>query len=127
MKTIRKAIYTGFAAAALASASLPALSQSIFHDIDFEWYLNVGKPLAGPVAPQAYPAPREGYIWSPGHYEGTGARQAWVEAHWITDDYAQQSRPTRPLHHIRHRPDGPSRPRRNDPNGFVRIPGGLAR
>jgi hypothetical protein len=90
MKTIQRAIYTGFAAAALASASAPALSATIFHDVDFEWYLNVGKPAAGPVAPQAYPAPREGYIWSPAHYEGSGTRQVWVEGHWIADDYAQQ-------------------------------------
>lgn len=88
MNTIQKAIYAGFATAALASASMPAMSWTVWPDVDFEWYANVGKPLAGAV--QTFPAPRDGYIWSPGHYEWTGARQVWVDGHWITDDYAQQ-------------------------------------
>jgi WXXGXW repeat (2 copies) len=91
MKTMQRVLYAGFAAAALASVSPPALSSwTLYPGVDFEWYANVGKPVAGPVVVQAYPAPREGYIWSPGHYETSGARQVWVEGHWIADDYAQQ-------------------------------------
>jgi hypothetical protein len=88
MKPIQKIVYAGFATAALASASLPAVSGAVSPDVDFEWYANVGKPMAGVT--QSYPAPREGYIWSPGHYEYDGQRQVWVRGHWIRDDYAQQ-------------------------------------
>jgi len=92
MNTIQKVIYTGFAACALASASMPAFSWTVWPDVDFEWYANVGK-----VPPGAYltyyevtPAPRAGYIWSPGHYEWTGARQAWMPGTWVKDDYDRE-------------------------------------
>ena len=90
MRPIQRIIYCGFATAALVSASLPALSWTVWPDVDFEWYANVGKPVAGSIELTAFPAPREGYIWAPGHYEVTDSRQAWVDGHWIRDDYAQQ-------------------------------------
>jgi YXWGXW repeat-containing protein len=89
MKTIQRIIYAGFATAALASASVPALAYTVWPDVDFEWYANVGKPLVGATA-EVYPAPREGYIWAPGHWENEGSRQVWVEGQWIADDYEQQ-------------------------------------
>jgi hypothetical protein len=88
MKATQRLIYAGFATAALASASLPALSWTAWPDVDFEWYANVGKPVAAAV--ETFPAAREGYIWAPGHYEWSGARQNWIAGHWIRDDYAQQ-------------------------------------
>ena len=88
MRTIQKFISAGFATCALASASVPALAWTVWPDVDFEWYADVGKPLAQNV--EVYPAPRAGYIWSPGHYENRGTRQVWVAGHWIKDDYQQQ-------------------------------------
>jgi hypothetical protein len=89
MKAIQRIIYTGFATAALASASVPALAWSPAPDIDFAWYANVGKPLAGPTL-EVYPAPRAGHIWSPGHWETRGSGQEWVDGQWIVDDYPRQ-------------------------------------
>ena len=56
MKTIQKIIYSGFAACALASASMPAFSWHVSPSVDFEWYANVGKPVVGYV--EVAPAPR---------------------------------------------------------------------
>ena len=92
MKLIQKIIHAGFASCALASASMPALSWTVWPDVDFEWYANVGKPLAGATTSvEVFPAPREGFIWSPGRYERTSAgTHAWVAGRWIADDYRQQ-------------------------------------
>ena len=38
MKTMQKIIHAGFAMCALASASMPALSWTVWPNIDFEWY-----------------------------------------------------------------------------------------
>ena len=71
---------------------MPALSWTVWPDVDFEWYANVGKP----VAPEAMtievmPAPRDGFIWSPGHYERTASgTHRWVPGQWVADDYRQQ-------------------------------------
>lgn len=91
MKTIQKIIHAGFASCALASASLPALSWTVWPNVDFEWYADVGKPLSPPVA-EVFPAPREGFIWAPGHYERTaGNREQYIPGRWIVDDYPQQA------------------------------------
>ena len=82
-------VSTVFATAALATASLPAQSWTVWPDVDFEWYANVGKPLTATVV-VAYPAPREGLIWSPAHYEVRGTRNVYVAGHWIRDDYAER-------------------------------------
>ena len=91
MKIIQKFIYVGFAACALASASMPALSWTVWPNVDFEWYADVGKPPASKAEVSVFPAPREGYIWAPGHYESVaGNDRKWIPGHWIADDYPQQ-------------------------------------
>ncbi len=89
MRPIQRLISAGFATAAIASASVPALAWTVWPDVDFAWYANVGKPVAARPAEIA-PVPRAGYIWAPGHWEDRGTRQAWVAGHWVADDYAQQ-------------------------------------
>lgn len=84
----QKLISAGFAIVALASASIPALAWTVWPDIDFEWYADVGKPLATPV--EVALAPREGYIVSPGHWENRAGRQVWIAQHYVRDDYPQQ-------------------------------------
>ena len=86
---MQRLISTGFATIALASAAIPAFAWTVWPDIDFEWYADVGKPLATPVV-EVIPAPREGYIWVPGHYENRGTHQVFIAGHWIKDDYLQQ-------------------------------------
>jgi hypothetical protein len=92
MKLIQKIISAGFATCALASASLPALSWTVWPDVDFEWYANVGKPVAGATATiETFPAPREGQIWSPSHYERSASgAHVYVPGRWVADDYSQQ-------------------------------------
>jgi hypothetical protein len=40
---------------------------------------------AAPPAPiyENVPAPREGYIWAPGHYDWRGGRYTWIQGGWI--------------------------------------------
>ena len=84
----QKLISAGFAIVALASASLPALSWTVWPDVDFEWYTQVGKPLAPSTIVSL--APRSGYIVSPAHWETRGTHQVFVPAQYIKDDYQQQ-------------------------------------
>jgi len=93
MNLIQKIIHAGFATCALASASMPALSWTVWPDVDFEWYANVGKPVQGATVStvEVFPAPREGQIWSPAHYErNASGTQTYVAGKWIADDYHQQ-------------------------------------
>ena len=95
MKTMQKLIYMGFATCALASASMPAMSWTVWPDVDFEWYANVGKPVNGATVStvEVFPAPHAGQIWSPGHYErNDSGTQTYVSGRWIADDYQQQVR-----------------------------------
>ena len=46
MRPMQRVISAGFATAAIASASVPALAWTVWPDVDFEWYANVGRPLA---------------------------------------------------------------------------------
>jgi len=86
---IQKLISAGFAFAALSSASVPALAWTVWPDIDFEWYAEAGNPIYSPIV-EVYPAPREGYIWAPGHWERRGRHEAWNPGHFVKDDYEQQ-------------------------------------
>ena len=40
-----------------------------------------------PPAPvvESVPAPREGYVWAPGHYEWRNGQYAWVGGEWMND------------------------------------------
>jgi hypothetical protein len=86
---IQKLISAGFATAALASASIPALAWTVWPDVDFEWYADLGKNVPGTTV-EVTPAPRAGYIWAPGHWETRGTRQSWSAGHWVKDDYREQ-------------------------------------
>jgi hypothetical protein len=88
MNLTQRLISTGFALCALASASVPALAWTVWPDVDFEWYANVGKPIDSSI--EVFPAPRAGFIWSPGHYERVAGRSVWAAGQWIKDDYAEQ-------------------------------------
>jgi len=96
MKAIQKVIYTGFAAVALASAAMPvfpavtlAPADATWRGVDFEWYASVGRPMVESLV-VVHPAPRPGYIWSPGHWEWNERRHVWVAGRWIADDYPEQ-------------------------------------
>lgn len=42
---------------------------------------------AAPPAPiyESAPAPREGFIWAPGHYEWRDGRYVWLSGRWLAD------------------------------------------
>jgi hypothetical protein len=64
MRPIQRIIEAGFATAAIASASIPALAWTVWPDVDFEWYANVGKPLdSRTIEIAAAPAPS--HSWGP--------------------------------------------------------------
>lgn len=75
-------------AIAALSAATPALAWTVWPDVDFQWYADVGRSTT--PAEEAYPAPRLGLIWSPGHWERRDAASNWVAGRWIEDDYAAQ-------------------------------------
>ncbi len=89
MKSFKRVVFAAAATAALASVSMPSLAYTVWPDVDFEWYANVGKPVAGATI-EVYPAQREGFIWAPGHWETRGTIQSWVNGQWIADDFNQQ-------------------------------------
>lgn len=75
-------------AAALASGALVALSTGVQaapavvatapHTIVVQ--TAPPAPIAEPI-----PSPREGWAWSPGHYEWRDGSYAWVPGHWMRD------------------------------------------
>jgi hypothetical protein len=42
-------------------------------------YFNVAPP---PARHEAIPAPRRGYLWSPGYWNAKGKRHMWQAGHW---------------------------------------------
>ena len=46
MRPMQRLISAGFATAAIASASVPALAWTVWPDVDFAWYADVGRPVA---------------------------------------------------------------------------------
>jgi hypothetical protein len=86
---MKRLISAGFATAAMLGASIPAIATTFYPDFDFEWYANVGKPAPGAVA-NVLPAPREGYIYSPGRWVTRGTGQVFIAGSYIRDDYYQQ-------------------------------------
>ena len=57
-----------------------------------------------PPAPlvEAVPAPRSGYVWTPGHYEWRHGRYLWVAGEWMGERPGYAWREA----HWRQRPDG---------------------
>lgn len=68
MRPIQRIIQAGFATAAIASASVPALAWTVWPDVDFEWYASVGKPVDGRTVETAS-APAPSYSWGPANSE----------------------------------------------------------
>ena len=97
-------------AAAVATASLAGLAQAAPAVVAGTYYspapYTYGPPAVvysapvqvAPAPAPIYdsvpvPAPRAGYVWSPGHYEWRGNRQVWLSGQWIPVDNYSYSRP----------------------------------
>jgi hypothetical protein len=68
MRPIQRVIQAGFATAAIASASIPALAWTVWPDVDFAWYASVGKPVDARTVEIAT-APAPSYSWGPSNDE----------------------------------------------------------
>lgn len=85
-------------AAAAAAVSLAGVAQAAPAVVAGTYY--GGAPYYGPpqytysapvevqVAPpppvyETAPAPRAGFVWSPGHYEWRNGRYVWLSGHWL--------------------------------------------
>ena len=42
---------------------------------------------SAPPAPivESIPAPRDGYVWTPGYYDWRDGRYVWISGHWVAD------------------------------------------
>jgi hypothetical protein len=70
---MNKLILGSLVAATLAASALPAAART-------EVFVNVAPP---PLRYEVVPAPRAGWIWTPGYWAWRGHRHAWVEGHWV--------------------------------------------
>lgn len=86
MSLVHRIISAGFAICALASASVPTVAWTMWPDADVEWSASVARPLSESV--EAFPAPRDGHLWWPAHWETIDGRSVWVAGQWIDDDEA---------------------------------------
>jgi len=74
----KKLVVSALIAAGLiggASVSLPGLA-------DVDVHLNIAPP---PPRVEVVPAPRAGYIWSPGHYVWRDGRHVWVAGNFVAE------------------------------------------
>ena len=71
----KKLVVTALFAAGLLGATAVPLAPVASADVVVK---------VAPPAPRAErtPAPRKGYVWSPGHYKWNGKRHVWVAGSW---------------------------------------------
>lgn len=72
---MRKLIVGSLVAVALGSVAIPAAARA---NVDF--FVSVGPP---PVYHEVLPAPRAGFVWVPGYWDGRRGRYHWVGGHWL--------------------------------------------
>src|ERR1700694_4761233 len=69
---LRKSVLVGLCLASLGGISLPTTASA-----EVGIYLNVAPP---PVRYEAVPAPRRGYLWSPGYWNASHDHHVWKPA-----------------------------------------------
>jgi len=72
---MKKLLLGSLAAAMLAATSIPASART---NVDF--YVNVAPPVA---QYEVVPAPRVGFVWSPGYWDWRHGRYHWVAGHYV--------------------------------------------
>ncbi|CAG0953582.1 hypothetical protein BURK1_00331 [Burkholderiales bacterium] len=70
----RKTLVAALCAASIGGVALPMTSGA-----QVGIYLNMAPPAA---RYEAVPAPRRGYVWSPGYWNVRGSRHVWQRGHW---------------------------------------------
>jgi len=71
---VSKSILVVLCAASFGAVSLPMPASAAVGI-----YLNVAPPAS---RYEAVPAPRRGYVWSPGYWNARGKRHVWKAGHW---------------------------------------------
>lgn len=67
---------TALVAAVLTGLAAPSIAAPVGIDI------RVGPP---PARMETVPAPRRGYIWTPGYWDWRGSRHVWVNGVWVRE------------------------------------------
>jgi hypothetical protein len=70
----RKSLLLGCCLASLGGISVPMTASA-----ETGVFFNIAPP---PVRHEAIPAPRRGYMWSPGYWNANGNRHVWQAGHW---------------------------------------------
>src|SRR5258707_7771248 len=84
---MRKLMLAGLVAATLGSFGVPADARP-----DVDVVVNVGPP---PVRYEVVPAPRVGYVWTPGYWDWRGPRHMWIAGHWVRARHGYYYTPAR--------------------------------
>lgn len=58
-------------------------------------YTAIVQTAPPPPLQEDVPAPREGHVWAPGHYEWRGNQYLWVRGHWLPERYGYEYREPR--------------------------------
>jgi len=69
-----------FALAATAAAALMGVAS-----VSYAIPAVVAEVAPPTVVYETIPAPREGYVWAPGHYVFRDGRYVWVSGHWMRE------------------------------------------
>ena len=70
----RKSLLAGLCAASLLGIAVPMTASA-----EVEIYFSAAPPA---VRYEAVPAPRRGYLWAPGYWNGKNNRHVWQGGHW---------------------------------------------
>ena len=69
----RKPLLAVLIAASLGGISVPTLARAV------EIFFTTAPP---PARLEVVPAPRRGYLWTPGYWDANGHKHAWRAGHW---------------------------------------------
>ena len=81
---------TQLAGAVLAAASLVGIASTA----SAQQYIITRVAPPAPVV-EVVPAPRQGYVWAPGHHEWRGNQYVWVPGQWLNERPNQEYRVAR--------------------------------
>ena len=71
---------------------LAALSTPVFADVNLTFGVEVAPP---PPRVEVVPAPRPGYLWTPGYWAWDHGRHNWIEGRWVEARHGQYWVPER--------------------------------
>ncbi|MDX2217444.1 MAG: hypothetical protein SF172_00275 [Burkholderiales bacterium] len=73
----RKRIFAVLTAASLTALAVPAMAKT-----DIDVFLNFGPPA---LRYESVPAPRVGFVWTPGYWDWRGNAWIWIAGHYVRE------------------------------------------